>query len=295
MSRVAFLGLGTMGHGMAMNLVKAGHTLTVWNRSPRPGSELAAMGAHFAPSAEAAVVDADFVMYCFSDDRVVQDVILGPTGISHAIGMASIVIDLSTIDPETSAIENRTFAGRGVDFLDAPVFGSKAEAESGGVWPVVGGSRSVFERSLEVLTPISESVHYMGGPGSGTKMKLVGNLLVAVQFEALGEALSLAKKSGLTLGDVLDVIRVTSFKSPLYDEVGASVVVGDYTPSFALKLLLKDAKLIASFAGRLGVNIPAATATLSTIERAVASGFGEQNASSLIKTLAEDADVTLTS
>ncbi len=295
MSKVAFLGLGTMGHGMAVNLVKAGHTLTVWNRSPKPGSPLAGMGAHFAPSAKAAVVDADFVMYCFSDDRVIQDVIVGPAGVSQAIGTASIVIDLSTVDPETSAIENRIFEERGIGFLDAPVFGSKAEAESGGLWPVVGGTRSVFERSLEVLTPISESVHFMGAPGSGTKMKLVGNLLVAIQFEALGEALSLAKKSGLALADVLDVIRVTSFKSPLYDEVGASVTADDYEPSFALKLLLKDAKLIASLAGRLGVNIPAAKSTLSTIERAVASGLGEQNASALIKVLAQDADVQLMS
>lgn len=295
MSSVAFLGLGTMGYGMATNLLKAGHTLTVWNRSPEPASRLAALGAGVAPSAAAAVANVDFVMYCFSDDRVIHEMVLGPDGIASAVESRSIVIDLSTVDPETSALENQAFTRRGVDFLDAPVFGSKAEAESGGVWPVVGGAESVFERSSAVLEPISESVHYMGGPGSGTKMKLVGNLLVAVQFEALGEALSLAKKSGLALADVLDVIRVTSFKSPLYDEVGASVIADDYTPSFALKLLFKDAKLIATLADRLGVRIPATTTTLSTIKRAVASGLGEQNASALIKILAQDADVSLTS
>jgi len=151
----------------------------------------------------------------------------------------------------------------------------------------------VFESARGVLEPISDSVHYMGPSGNGTRMKLVGNLIVAAQLEALGESLSLASKAGLDLHDVLGVLKVTDFRSPIFDGVGAAVVEGDYSPSFALKLMLKDARLVTAFADRLGVAVPATTATLGTIEKAVESGWGEENASALIKVLAREAGVDL--
>lgn len=121
-------------------------------------------------------------------------------------------------------------------------------------------------------------------------MKLVGNLTVAAQLEALGESLTLACKAGLDLRDVLGVFAVTDFRSPIDDGVGNAVIKGDYSPSFALKLMLKDALLVQAFADRLGAPVPGTEATLGTIRKAVDAGWGEENASALIKVLAAEAD-----
>lgn len=292
MAHIAYLGLGTMGKGMVKNLVKAGHSVTAWNRTPVDASEL---GASNASSIAEAMTGAEYVMYCLGDDRAVEAVVFGEGGVMENITSSQTAIDLSTIDPETSAKESAAYQERGVAFLDAPVFGSKGETNAGGLWIVIGGDRAVYERSLEVLEPISETTHYMGVSGNGAKMKLVGNLVVAAQLEALGESLTLAKKAGLDLHDVLGVLKVTDFKSPIFDGVGAAVVAGDYSPSFALKWMLKDAKLVAAFAERLGSPVPGTTATKTTIQKAVDAGWGEENASALIKVLAGEAGVDLAS
>ncbi|WP_426242089.1 NAD(P)-dependent oxidoreductase [Nocardioides sp. LHG3406-4] len=293
MSTIAFTGLGTMGRGMVANLVRAGHQVTVWNRSPVASDDAQLIGAQRAASLPEAVAGADFVLYCLADDEAVQQVVLAPGGLAESVDTGSIVIDLSTISPGQSAAEAEAFAARGVRFLDAPVFGSKGEAAAGGLWVVAGGDRETFDASRDVLDAISETVHYMGGSGNGAKMKLVGNLIVAAQLEALGESLSLAKKAGLDLDDVLGVLKVTDFRSPIFDGVGSAVVAGDYSPSFALKLMLKDGRLVKQFAQDLEVKVPGTEATVTTIERAVESGWGEENASALIKVLAADAGVDL--
>lgn len=290
MATIGFIGMGTMGKGMTLNLAKAGHTVTTWNRTPFDSTEL---GATPAESIAAAMDGADYVMYCLGDDTAVSDVVFGDGGVVEHVKDSQVVVDLSTIDPDTSAQESQAFSERGVSFLDAPVFGSKGEAQAGGLWIVVGGDRAVYDRALEVLEPISETTHYMGDAGSGAKMKLVGNLIVAAQLEALGEALTLAKNAGLDLSDVLGVLHVTDFKSPIFDGVGAAVLAGDYSPSFALKWMLKDANLVATFADRLNSPIPGTMATRATIAEAVGEGWGEENASALIKVLSQKGNVDL--
>lgn len=293
MSTIAFIGLGTMGRGMVGNLVRAGHSVTVWNRSGAGELPLDSPLLSVADTVAAAALGADFVMYCLSDDAAVREVVLAPGGLAELVGPQSIVIDLSTISPEASAAEAAAYGARGIRFLDAPVFGSKGEANAGGLWVVAGGDRATFDAAQEVLTPVSETVHYMGESGNGARMKLVGNLIVAAQLEALGESLTLAKKAGLDLRDVLGVLKVTDFRSPIFDGVGAAVLEGDYSPSFALKLMLKDGLLVQQFASDLGVSVPGTRATVGTITRAVEAGWAEENASALIKVIAGDAGVDL--
>ena len=292
MATIGFLGIGTMGQGMVRNLVSHGHEVVAWNRSD---FDAEALGAKRASSISEAVIGFDYVMYCLSDDKAVEEVVLSTDGVLTHVQEQTIVIDLSTIDPVTSAMESSGFAARGVRFLDAPVFGSKGEANAGGLWIVVGGDREVFDKAQEVLTPISETTHYMGISGNGAQMKLVGNLIVAAQLEALGEALTLAKKANLALTDVLGVLHVTDFKSPIFDGVGQAVIKGDYSPSFALDLMLKDAKLVKKFADRMDSPIPGTEATLGVITQAVADGWGKENASALIKVLSKKAGVDLSS
>jgi 3-hydroxyisobutyrate dehydrogenase-like beta-hydroxyacid dehydrogenase len=294
MSRVAFLGLGIMGRGMVRNLLKAGHDVTVWNRSPEPVAALVDSGASAAPSISECVAGADFVLYCLADDAAVRAVVLDEGGLASIVSPSSTVIDLSTISPEASEEERAAFERRGVPFLDAPVFGSKGEAEGGGLWVVVGGDPSVFEAARQVLEPISATVHHMGPAGSGVRMKLVGNLVVVSQLLALGQSLTLARKAGLDLSKVLDVLAVTDFRSPIFDGVGPAVLADDYSPSFALKLMQKDSGLIRSFAADLDAPVPGLEPAIRYVDAAMEQGWAEENASALIKAVAAEGGVDLT-
>ncbi len=292
-TKIAYLGIGIMGLGMATNLLKAGFDVTVWNRTPDRCEPLVAAGASQAETPAAAAATADVIMYCLSDDAAVEDLVFGNGGLLSAVMPGQIVIDMTTVHPDTSRKEAAAYAEKGVRFLEAPVFGSKNEAANGGLWIVVGGDEALYQEALPILEPLSETTHYMGGAGMGASMKLVGNLVVAAQIEALGEAMVLATKAGLDPEDVLGVLHVTDFKSPIFDGVGAGLIQRDFSTFFALKLMLKDANLISRFAQDLNVPIPASAATREVIKAAVNRGWGEENASAFIKTLEELAGVVV--
>ena len=293
MTKIAYLGMGTMGSGMAANLKKAGHDVSAWNRTPKTSPVLQEADLRVTTDLATALEGAEVVMYCLSDDKAVDDLVFGSHHLLELVPNGAVVIDLSTIDPETSVKERQAFEAKGHSFLDAPVFGTKGEAEGAGLWIVVGGPRDVFESVLPLFQAISETVHYMGEGGKGTAMKLVGNLLVASQLQALGEALTLAKKAGLNLADVQEVLDVADFRTPIYYGVGRGAQAGDYTVNFALKLMLKDAKLIQDFAGRLGSPVPTAATAQKYIEESMKDGHGELNASALILAIAKEAGVDL--
>lgn len=291
MRKIAYLGLGVMGRGMAGNLLKAGYPVTVWNRTADQAKSLVEQGARQAGTPAEAVAGAEVVMYCLSDDASVDKVVFGQDGVLPAVKPGQIVIDMTTVHPDTSRREAAAFAEKGVEFIDAPVFGSKNEAANGGLWIVAGGKREVFENVRSILEPLSETLHYMGGTAMGTSMKLVGNLVVASQLEALGEAMVLATKAGLKAEDVLGVLHVTDFKSPIFDGVGNMLINRDFSTHFALKLMLKDANLISRFAQDLNSPIPAAAVIREVIKAAVNKGWGEENASAFIRQLEDMAGV----
>ena len=293
MTKIAYLGMGTMGSGMAANLAKAGHEVSAWNRTPKTSPVLQDAELRVTTDLATALEGAEVVMYCLSDDAAVDDLVFGSHNLLEQVPAGAVIIDLSTIDPETSNRERVAFEAKGHAFLDAPVFGTKGEAEGAGLWIVVGGPKNVFDSALPLFQAISETVHYMGAGGKGTSMKLVGNLLVASQLQALGEALTLAKKAGLNLADVQEVLDVADFRTPIYYGVGRGAQAGDYTVNFALKLMLKDAKLIQDFAGRLGSPVPTAATAQKYIEESIKDGHGDLNASALILAIAKEAGVDL--
>jgi 3-hydroxyisobutyrate dehydrogenase-like beta-hydroxyacid dehydrogenase len=288
---IGYLGLGTMGRGMVGNLLAAGHDVTVWNRTPGRAEGLT--GAHEARSLAEAVTDRDFVLACLSDDTAVRAVMLGPDGVLQHVASSTHVVDMSTISPDLSDEEAAAFGARGVPFVDAPVFGSRDEAANGGLWVVVGADDAAFEHVRPVLESVSETVHHMGGPGSGVRMKLVGNSVVAAQLTALGESMTLAKAAGLELDRMLGVLAVTDFRSPIFDGVGSSVLDDDYTPAFALDLMAKDVRLIRDFGSSLGVTLPGAERAAMTLAAAQDAGYGKENASALIKVIARENGVQL--
>lgn len=293
MQHIAYLGLGIMGSGMVQNLLKSGYKLTVWNRNGNRCKPLVEQGATQAETPAQAVAEADVVMYCLGDDAAVESLVFGQNGVLSGARAGQIAIDLSTVHPKTSHCEAAAYAEKQVEFLDAPVFGSKNESAAGGLWIVVGGKREIFEQVKPILEPLSESLHYMGETGKGASMKLTGNLIVAAQIEALAESLILATKAGLNPQDVLDVLRVVDFRSPLFDGIGAALVKRDFSTSFALKWMLKDANLIAQFAQDLNSPLPAAAAIRENLKAAVNQGWGEENASALVKALEAQAGITV--
>jgi 3-hydroxyisobutyrate dehydrogenase-like beta-hydroxyacid dehydrogenase len=288
---ISYLGLGTMGSGMASNLLKAGYNLTVWNRSPEKCEPFARKGARVANSPADAVRDVELVMYSFSNDEAVEEVVFGKKGILSGSKAGQIAIDMSTVLPATSLRELEAYAKRGVDFLDAPVFGSKSESAQAKLWIMAAGNKAIFEKVKPVLEHLGQTVHYFGKNGNAAAMKLVGNLIVALEMEALAEGLVLAQKAGLDLNTVMEVVKVADFRSPLLVSNGQNILKRDFSTSFALKLMLKDTGLIEEFGESLESPIPALRVVKNNLASAVALGFGTENASALIKALEKEAGV----
>lgn len=280
-----------MGRGMASNLLKTGYELTVWNRSAEKCEPFARKGARVAETPANAVRDVDLIMYSLSNDQAIEEVVFGAKGILRGCKEGQIAIDMSTVVPATSLREQEAYAKRGVDFLDAPVFGSKNESANAELWIMAAGNKAIFEKVKPVLERLGQTVHYFGKNGNAAAMKLVGNLIVALEMEALAEGLVLAQKAGLDLDTVMEVVKVADFRSPLLVSNGQNILKRDFSTSFALKLMLKDAGLIEKFGESLESPIPALRVVEKNLASAVALGFGNENASALIKALENEAGV----
>src|SRR5256884_4024827 len=272
---ISYLGRGTMGSGMASNLLKAGYELTVWNRSVQNCQTFARKRARLADTPADAVRDVDLVMYSLSNEQAVEEVVFGAKGILSGINEGQIAMDMSTVLPATSLREQEAYAKHGVDFVDAPVFGSKQESTDAKLWIMAAGNKAIFEKVKPVLEHLGQTVHYFGKNGNAAAMKLVGNLIVALEMEALAEGLVLAQKAGLDLNTVMEVVKVADFRSPLLVSNGQNILKRDVSTSFALKLMLKDAGLIERFGNSLEAPIPALRIVQKNLELAVALGFGE--------------------
>jgi len=289
--KIAYLGLGTMGAGMASNLLKAGYKLTVWNRTATKCDPFARKGARVGRTPADAVRDVDLIIYSLSDDAVVDKIVFGKDGVLSAVTAGQIVIDMSTVLPATSLREQKAYEKRSVDFIDAPVFGSKEESANAKLWVLAAGKKEVFEKVKPILEKLGQTVHYLGKTGNATAMKLVGNLIVALELEALSEGLLLARKAGLDLTTVMEVVKVADFRSPLLVGNGENILKRDFSTNFALQLMLKDANLIEQFSETLGSPIPGLRAVQDNLADAVGLGFGKENASAVIKALEKGAGV----
>lgn len=282
MTDVAYVGLGTMGQGMVRNLLRAGHAVTVWNRTERSlPADIA--GAKHAGSLAEAVAGKPVVMVCVTGPDAQRAIYHG--GLLDALGAGTLVADATTTDPTLSLEIARAVEAMGAVYLDTPVFGSKAEAWEGRLDFVCGGPADAFARLQPLLKPLAATVHHIGPNGTGATMKLIGNLLVAAQLASLGEALALARKAGLDGDAVMGVFDVTDYSSGLIRGVGRATLRGDFSPSFYLRHMLKDTRLIEDMARRLNVPLPATSNIGPLYLAAVNEGLGDLNASGLHKML----------
>jgi len=256
--RVAFLGLGIMGRRMASNLVKAGHEVAVWNRTPGTDVE----GARSAASPAEAASGAEVVWLCVSDTKAVESVLFGPQGVHEALTEGQIIVDSSTISPTAT----RQFAERvhtkGVQYVDAPVTGSKAGAENGTLIFIVGGDESAIEKVKPLFAAMGKKFFRMGDIGKGEAAKLVMNLQIALIYEGFAEALLLATKLGVDAATLLPLIEASMVRSGVVDYKAPFVLQRDFSPNFPLRLMRKDLRLALEAAKEARVKLPG----LETVE-----------------------------
>jgi 3-hydroxyisobutyrate dehydrogenase-like beta-hydroxyacid dehydrogenase len=260
--RVAFLGLGIMGHAMATNLVKAGHEVTVWNRTPGKLVE----GAGMAPTPAAAAQGAEVVWMCVSDTAAVEKVLFGPEGVEQSLAEGSssnmIIADSSTISPSATVKFAERLRAKGVAYVDAPMTGSKIGAANGTLIFMVGGDEATLDRLGPLFAAMGKKIFRMGETGKGQATKLAMNLQIALIFEGFAEAITLATKLGVDPKQLVSLIEATMVRSGVVDYKAPFVLQHDFTPNFPLRLMHKDILLTLEAAKEARVKLPA----LETVE-----------------------------
>ena len=282
---VALLGLGTMGAGMAANLLKAGFSLSVYNRTAAKAQTLISAGARFASTPAEAAKNASVIVSMLSDDAASREVWVGSDGALQATGKGAILIESSTVSPAWVAELAEAASQRGVELLDAPVTGSRMQAEAGQLSFLVGGSETTLEKARPVLEAMSKEIVHLGPVGSGAKMKLINNFLCGVQVASLAEGLTWIERSGLDREKALTVLKSGAPGSPLLGAISARMVSQNYAVNFLLTLMTKDLLYAQNEAARNNVDLKTAETARGLFEVAIAQGLGTEDMSSVIEPL----------
>ncbi|MFG3115339.1 2-hydroxy-3-oxopropionate reductase [Streptomyces sp. NPDC048197] len=282
-STIAFLGLGIMGSPMAVNLAKAGHTVVGWNRSPGRADALVAAGGKEAGSIAEAVRDADVVITMVPASPQVEAVAYGPDGILENARPGTLFIDHSSITPQTSVDLAKAAADKGIRVLDAPVSGGEAGAVEGVLSIMVGGARADFDAARPVFDAVGATVVHCGPHGAGQTVKAANQLIVAVNLQALAEAVVFLEKSGVDLGAALEVLGGGLAGSTVLARKKDGILARDFTPGFKLELHHKDMGIVTDAARTVGATLPAGAVAAQLIASAVARGDGALDHSALLR------------
>jgi 3-hydroxyisobutyrate dehydrogenase len=276
MQRIALIGVGTMGSGLAANWLKAGFPLTVYNRNALKARDLESAGARLAQSPRAAAADADVVLSIVSDDRASRDVWLGEAGALVGARRGAIMIESSTVTPDWARELASSAASRGLRFLDAPVGGSRTAASSGKLQFFVGGDAETVEAARPALAAVSARVAHVGRVGAGATWKLVNNWLIAAQVATLAETLTFAERSGFDLRAVAPLILASSSASPIVQATLPRMLERRFDdPDFALALMHKDTRYAVAEASRAGLSLDMLRAAEAIFARAESRGLGD--------------------
>ena len=281
--RVAFLGLGIMGGGMARRLVAAGFSLTVFNRNRAKAEALT--GARVAATAREAATNAEIVISMVADDVASRAIWLGPDGAIAGAKRGTIFVECSTLTVAWVNELAAAAAASGCEFVDAPVTGSKSAAAGGELNFIAGGSAAALEKIRPVLKPMSKSVTHLGPTGSGALIKLINNFVCGVQVASLAEALALIERSGLDRAKALSVLLDGAPGSPLVKTIAARMTASDYTPNFLLRLMAKDLAYALKEGEARSLSPATAAAALEVFQRAIDAGHGEKDMSAVVETL----------
>jgi 3-hydroxyisobutyrate dehydrogenase-like beta-hydroxyacid dehydrogenase len=268
-ARIGVIGLGLMGRPMAMNLLKAGHPVTVWNRTASRADELVSAGATLAKSPREVAAAADVLITMVSDPPALEDVLWGADGNKDAAAFpalkpGSTYIDSSTVSPVLARKIAAACHERGVKFLDAPVTGGDWGAKKGELVFMVGGDAETLKAMEPIIGVMGKRWFHLGPNGAGQTIKLAMNLILALQVDALAEALALVTRAGLKGESLVEVMQSSMARSGVLDVKAPNLLKGEYTPSFPLRLMHKDLSLALDLANQIGVALPATAAARET-------------------------------
>ena len=278
MQRVALLGLGTMGAGMAANWLAKGFEVSVWNRTPAKAQALAGKGASVAATPREAAAGADFVFAMVADDAASRSVWLGADGALAGAKAGAVMVESSTLTPEWVRELGRHAQAKGFGFLDAPVGGSRQAAASGELRFFVGGEPQTYEAARPALAAVGSKMDLLGPVGAGATWKLINNQLAATQVAALAEALDVARKAGFKNEQISDLILGGAPASPIVKLKLPRMLAHDFEPAdFALHLMLKDARYATALAQSLGAPADMISGAVKAFARAEAKGLGDKD------------------
>jgi len=281
---IGFVGTGLMGRGMARSLIRKGHAVQVYNRTRAKAEDVAQLGATVAATPADAARGASIVVTMLADPQAVADCYEGPTGLLSTLSRDAVVIDSSTISPPTTKKMADAVRARGAHLLDAPVFGSKNEAETGALGFIVGGDRAAFDSVQDVFSCMGKS-SYMGATGMGATAKLVVNLVIAAELEAFYEGMVMATKAGLDPDQMYSILMNSRARSGIFEMKGPNILKRDFTTFFPLRLMDKDMRLALETADALRVSLPAVRAVKEVLGACVDAGQGDEDMSSAIRHL----------
>jgi 3-hydroxyisobutyrate dehydrogenase-like beta-hydroxyacid dehydrogenase len=285
--RVAFLGLGIMGQWMATNLVKAGHDVAVWNRTS--GKDV--KGARIATSPADATSGVEVIWMCVSDTKAVESVLFGPGGVEPVLTTGMIIADSSTISPSATRRFAERVKARGVDYVDAPMTGSKIAAESGNLIFMVGGDDAALDRLQPLFQAMGKQIFHMGETSKGQATKLVMNLQIALIFEGFAEALTLATKLGVDVEKLVPLVQASMVRSGVVEYKAPFILKRDFSPNFPLRLMLKDIRLALDAAKEARVRLPGLEAVEEVYDVAAEEGQSDLDYASTLTLLEKWAGV----
>ena len=288
--KIAFIGIGTMGAGMALNILKAGHDVTVHNRTREKEEAVAKEGAGRAASPKEAAAGAEIIVCCVSDTPDVEHIILGEEGVIHGAPEGSLVIDMSTISPTATRHIAEELGKKGIKMLDAPVSGGPEGAQKGTLSIMVGGDSADVERAMPILEAMGNATH-VGATGAGQITKAINQIIIAGTYVTVAEGLTLGMKAGLDMEKVLQAIWGGAASSWVLHNRGINVVKNEYPLGFRLRLHHKDLKIALDEGRELGVTLPA-TALVAQIENGLmARGYGDDDVSAIGRSIREQSGV----
>jgi 3-hydroxyisobutyrate dehydrogenase len=292
MSKVGFVGLGLMGGRMAGNLLKRGHALTVWNRSPERAEPLVAAGARRAETPREVTEQSDIVVCCVADPNAVGRVVFADDGIRPAARAGFRYIECSTISPGLARRTAEVLRAAGADALEAPVTGSKMGAEQGTLIFMTGGRRETHDELLPFLMEMGSRAIYCGETGAASTVKLIGNSVITFMLEGLCEGVVAARKAGIAPETLLEVVQASGYASPYYNFKGGAILRRDWDTHFSIDLMHKDQTLMLEEASRLQVPMPGLAVLREVFQAARAQGLGGEDIAAVFKVLEKQAGLS---
>ncbi|KAA8543607.1 hypothetical protein F0562_021647 [Nyssa sinensis] len=283
MEEVGFLGLGIMGKAMAMNLLRHGFKVTVWNRTLSRCDELVEHGASVAKTPAAVVKKCKYTIAMLSDPSAALSVVFDKDGVLEEICSGKGYIDMSTVDADTSSKISEAITSKGGSFLEAPVSGSKKPAEDGQLVILAAGEKALYEEAIPAFDVMGKKSFFLGQVGNGAKMKLVVNMIMGSMLNAFSEGLVLADRSGLNPQTLLDVLDLGGIANPMFRMKGPTMIQNSYSPAFPLKHQQKDMRLALALGDENAVSMPVAAAANEAFKKARSMGLGDLDFSAVFE------------